>query len=155
MTICAPTSAQGSLAGSRSAQTLIFFPSTEMKSSPASILLGRLPRIESYLSRCASVAGLVKSFTATKSISVFPRVARKTLRPMRPKPLMPTLTAICLLLGLYEAKVQIESRSEAEICSSGRFHQTLDRTILDCAAEMKTRVSHFGTRPVLHSVETA
>src|ERR1700757_5072107 len=30
MTICAPTSAQGSLAGSRSAHTLIFLPSTEM-----------------------------------------------------------------------------------------------------------------------------
>ena len=30
----------------------------------------RLPRIESYLSRWASVAGLVKSLTATKSMSV-------------------------------------------------------------------------------------
>ena len=55
----------------------------------------RLPRIESYLSRWASVAGLVKSLTATKSISGLPRAARKTLRPMRPKPLIPTLTAMC------------------------------------------------------------
>jgi hypothetical protein len=38
-TICAPTEAQGSLAGSRSAQTLIFLPSTEMKSSPADLVL--------------------------------------------------------------------------------------------------------------------
>ena len=93
-TTCAPTSAQGSLAGSRSAHTLIFLPSTEIKSSPALISLGRLPRIESYLSRWASVAGLVKSLTATKSSSLLPSAARKTLRPMRPKPLIPTFTAI-------------------------------------------------------------
>jgi len=43
-TICAPTSAQGSLAGSRSAQTLIFLPSTEMKSSPAVISVLQIAR---------------------------------------------------------------------------------------------------------------
>src|SRR5580658_8444974 len=93
-TICAPTEAQSSLAGSRSDVTLIFLPSRVMKSSPWPISFFRLPRIESYLSRWASVAGLVKSFTATKSISELPRAARKTLRPMRPKPLIPTLTAM-------------------------------------------------------------
>lgn len=43
-TICAPTEAQSSLAGSRSAHTLIFLPSTVMKSSPALISFFRLPR---------------------------------------------------------------------------------------------------------------
>src|SRR5947209_13403233 len=34
------------------------------------------------------------SLTATKSMSESPSEARRTLRPMRPKPLMPTLIAI-------------------------------------------------------------
>src|SRR3984957_2502417 len=54
----------------------------------------RLPRMESDLSRWASVAGLVRSFTATNSISGLPSAARNTLRPIRPKPLMPPFTAI-------------------------------------------------------------
>src|SRR5580704_4950918 len=49
--------------------------------------------MESYLRRWARVAGVVRSLTATNSISGFPRALRKTLRPMRPKPLMPTFTA--------------------------------------------------------------
>ena len=47
------------------------------ESSPAMISFFRLPRIESYLSRCASVAGLVKSLTATNSISVLPKCGAK------------------------------------------------------------------------------
>src|SRR5271154_610108 len=92
-TIWAPTLAQLSLAGSRSAKTLIFLPSTEMKSSPWEISFLRLPRMESYLRRWARVAGVVRSLTATNSISGFPRALRKTLRPMRPQPLIPTFTA--------------------------------------------------------------
>src|SRR5277367_4156447 len=92
-TIWAPTEAQSSLAGSRSAKTLIFLPSTAMKSAPWEISCGRLPRMESYLRRWARVAGVVRSLTATNSISWLPIALRKTLRPMRPKPLMPTFTA--------------------------------------------------------------
>ena len=87
----APTVAQSSLAGSRSAKTLICLPSTVMESAPGVISCLRLPRMESYLSRWARVAGVVRSFTATNSMSGLPRALRKTLRPMRPKPLMPTL----------------------------------------------------------------
>ncbi len=36
------------------------------------MVLFRLPRIESYLSRCASVAGLVRSLTAAISMSLLP-----------------------------------------------------------------------------------
>src|ERR1700679_1284020 len=49
--------------------------------------------MESYLSRWARVAGVVRSFTATNSMFGLPRALRKTLRPMRPKPLIPTFTA--------------------------------------------------------------
>ena len=40
------------------------------------------------------MAALVRSFTATKSISLLPSAARMMLRPIRPNPLMPTFTAI-------------------------------------------------------------
>jgi hypothetical protein len=57
-------------------------------------LFGRLPRIESYLSRCARVLGSVRSLTATKSRFLSASAVRRTLRPMRPNPLMPTFTAM-------------------------------------------------------------
>src|SRR5258705_13132833 len=93
MTFCARTEAQSSLAGSRSAKSLICLSSMAMKSAPWVILFGRLPRMESYLRRWARVAGGGRSFTATNSMSGLPRALRNTLRPMRPKPLMPTFTA--------------------------------------------------------------
>lgn len=93
-TISAPVEAQSSFAGSRSANTLKVLPSTVIESSLAEMSLDRLPRMESCLSRWARIAGLVRSLTATNSISGLPRAARKTLRPMRPKPFMPTLTAM-------------------------------------------------------------
>src|SRR5579863_4250011 len=57
----------------------------------------KLPRIESYFSRWARVAVLVRSLTATNSMPESPSDERRRLRPMRPKPLMPTLIAIWLL----------------------------------------------------------
>ena len=55
------------------------------------------------------MAGVVRSFTATNSMSGLPRALRKTLRPMRPKPLDPTFTAamisvapVVLLRGVDE-----------------------------------------------------
>src|SRR6185437_12489329 len=97
MTISAPTEAQSSLAGSRSAKTLIVLPSTVSEFSVCETWLGRLPRMESYLRRWARVAGVVRSLTATNSMSLLPSALRKMLRPMRPKPLIPTFTAICVL----------------------------------------------------------
>ena len=53
------------------------------------------PRIESYLSRWASVLASVRSLTATKSMSAPAALAaRNRLRPMRPKPLIPTRTGM-------------------------------------------------------------
>src|ERR1700689_3817816 len=78
-----------------------------MQSGPAVILLGRLPRMESYFSRCASVFGSVRSLTATNSRLGSLSEVRSTLRPMRPKPLMPTLIAmISPFLGSYECYVR-------------------------------------------------
>src|SRR5690348_5143782 len=54
-TMSAPTLAQSIWAGSFTLNTLKARPSTEMESSVCVILCGRLPRIESYFSRCASV----------------------------------------------------------------------------------------------------
>src|SRR5262249_40432400 len=94
-TTSTPRSFHASCAGSRSDSTLNSSPSTEMMSPPFdSTFAWRFPSTESYFSRCASVAALVRSLTATKSIFLSPSAARMMLRPMRPNPLMPTLTAI-------------------------------------------------------------
>src|ERR1051326_9207151 len=94
ITTCAPTDSHGNLAGSFSANTLKVLSSTVMLSAPAETLLCRLPRTESYLRRWARVLGSVRSLTATNSRLGSLSEARRTLRPMRPKPLIPTLIAI-------------------------------------------------------------
>lgn len=95
MTTCAPTDAQSMFPGSRSAKILISLPSTTMPSPVASTVPGYGPSSESYLTRWASVFGSVRSLTATNSMSAPDALAaRKTLRPMRPKPLMPTRTVM-------------------------------------------------------------
>ena len=76
--------------------TLNASPSTVIPSPAASTFACRLPSTESYFSKCASVAALVRSFTATKSISLSLSAARMMLRPMRPNPLMPTRTFILI-----------------------------------------------------------
>jgi hypothetical protein len=91
ITTSAPRSPQGSLPGSRSAKTLNDCPPTEISSAVAFTSNGSRPRIESYLSRWARVALSVRSLAPTSWMSApEARTARKKLRPMRPKPLMPT-----------------------------------------------------------------
>ena len=91
MTISALTEAHGRFAGSRSAKTANVFPPTLMLSSVYVTSRPRRPKIESYLSRCASVALSVRSLIPTILIFGLVSAARKKLRPMRPKPLIPTL----------------------------------------------------------------
>src|SRR6059058_3343041 len=93
-TTSTPRSFHGSCAGSFCDSTLNSSPSTTIASCFASIVACRLPSTESYFSRCASVCALVRSLTATKSTFLSPSAARMMLRPMRPNPLMPTLTAM-------------------------------------------------------------
>ena len=91
MTTSTPSSPHGMAAGSRSASTLIVWPSTVMESAVWVTSALRRPRMVSYFSRWAVVAVSPRSLTATISMSApCSRAARKKLRPMRPKPLMPT-----------------------------------------------------------------
>ena len=67
-----------------------------MPSSATLIVVGQQPSTESYFSRWAIVSSEPRSLTATKSMSAPDCLAaRKKLRPMRPKPLMPTRTVMC------------------------------------------------------------
>ena len=72
------------------------FPLTTNPLSVAVMSSDKMPWIESYSRRCASVSGFVKSLIATKSISNagFCNAARKAFLPIRPKPLIPTLVDI-------------------------------------------------------------
>ena len=93
-TTSTPSDFQGSCAGSFTDSTWNSSLSTVILSPVAEMSALRLPRIESYLSRCASVVAFVRSLTATMSIPLSPMDARMMLRPMRPNPLIPTFTAI-------------------------------------------------------------
>ena len=93
ITTSTPRSRHGSLAGSRSARILIDLSPTRMLSPDTDTSSARVPRTVSYLSRCAIVAMSPRSFAATISIPRSPSTAlaaRQKLRPIRPKPLIPT-----------------------------------------------------------------
>src|SRR4051794_30924931 len=92
-TTSTPRSPQGSAAGSRSERTFMVDPAILMPSPSAATSSLSPPRMLSYFSRCARTSGLVRSLTATISMSwPLAAAARQKLRPMRPKPLMPTRT---------------------------------------------------------------
>ena len=94
-TTSTPSSPHGSAAGSRSESIFICSPPALMTPSPSDTSPGNGPSVESYFRRCAIVAASPRSLTATISTSAPSACcARKKFRPMRPKPLMPTRTAI-------------------------------------------------------------
>src|SRR5580693_6154577 len=91
-----PSSFHGSLAGSRSAETLIL-PWPTLIESPSTVTVpGKRPWTESKRSRCALVSTGPRSLIPTTSISLRPdsAMARSTLRPMRPNPLIATRIAM-------------------------------------------------------------
>src|SRR6185437_741955 len=91
-----PRSFQGSLPGSRSAVTLMA-PLPMLMVSPLTVTVpGKRPCTLSKRSRCALVSTGPRSLMPTTSMSVRPdsAMARKTLRPMRPNPLMATRTVM-------------------------------------------------------------
>src|SRR5690606_38824360 len=91
ITMSAPTSPHGSFAGSRSLNARTTLPATVISPPSAFTSYGSRPRMLSYLSRWAMVAGSPRSLNATTSTSASDSSsARKKLRPMRPRPLMPT-----------------------------------------------------------------
>src|SRR5215218_6102051 len=93
ITTSTPRSPQGSCAGSFCALASTRVPPTVIASSSKLTSSSSRPKVESYLSRWARVLLSVRSLTATISRSR-PLAARKKLRPMRPKPLMPTRTVM-------------------------------------------------------------
>ena len=89
-----PSSLQGSAAGSRSFSSFSSVSPTRMPPFEAATSSPSGPSTESYLRRCAIVFASPRSFTATISMSApCLRAARKKLRPIRPKPLMPNAYA--------------------------------------------------------------
>ncbi|CAB4585995.1 unannotated protein [freshwater metagenome] len=97
-TTSTPNLPQGILAGSRSALTAIVFPPTVIDVSVKVTALSRRPRIESYLSRWASVSLSVRSFIPTISKSApDSREALRKFLPILPKPLTPTFNMIILV----------------------------------------------------------
>ena len=70
MTYSTSSDFQGSWAGSFMARTLTVRPATRMVSPSAVTSSERLPRMESYFRRCASVGASVMSLTATNSSSL-------------------------------------------------------------------------------------
>ncbi len=103
ITTSTPSSRHGSLAGSRSARILIDLAPAWMVSPDTDTSCGRVPSTVSYLSRCAIVAMSPRSFAATISMPRSPSAAlaaRQKLRPIRPKPLIPTriVTVLNLLV---------------------------------------------------------
>src|SRR6266540_1052352 len=95
MTTSAPRSAHGSAPGSASAKTGISTPSTTRASPASSMVPGNAPYTVSCRSRCASVSRPIRSFRPAHSMSR-PRscAARKAARPVLPRPLIATRTAI-------------------------------------------------------------
>src|SRR4029079_11881164 len=141
MTTSAPRSPHGSAAGSRSASTLTSRPSMASVPSRTSTVPGKGPKTESYLSRCPSVPASVMSFTATISMSASDScAARNTLRPMRPKPLIPTrtdmkrsLSNVAIRCGAGQAIYRrISGAGWARVRSSAAAHRNpVDIPVLD------------------------
>src|SRR5665213_3018282 len=95
-----PSSFQGKVLGSRTAVTLIL-PLPRLIESPSTVTVpGKRPCTESKRSRWALVSTGPRSLMATTSISrrLASKMARRTLRPIRPNPLIATRTAIQSLL---------------------------------------------------------
>src|SRR5579859_6444872 len=96
MTTSTPRSPQGSAAGSFSAMIRISESPARMMLPSAVTSTSSLPSTVSYLSRCALVAGSVRSLAATISmplpcpLACAAWTARQKFRPIRPNPLMPT-----------------------------------------------------------------
>src|SRR3954453_1217762 len=148
ITTSAPRSPHGSCAGSFSASPLTSRPSIASAPSRTSTVPLKGPKTESYLSRCASVPASVMSLTPTISMSASDScAARNTLRPMRPKPLIPTRTDMKRSLSTGA------ERGSDRLLAAARRH-AVDVAVLDldevlvAAAELGREVLGDGDRAV-------
>src|SRR5687767_12957398 len=137
-TTSTPRSFHGNCAGSLMERTWKSSLFTVIRSPLAEMSAFKLPRIESYFSRCASVSAFVRSLTATKSKFASPIAARMMLRPMRPNPLIPTLIAISEFLqtpqtaDFNERLARWSNRGYIQRLAHVRGLQRLHRPVLHC-----------------------
>ena len=126
ITMSAFRSPQGKFAGSRSSNTLMVFPPTVMESDVYVTGRSRRPSMESYFKRCAKVALSVRSLIPTISKSApEAKEALKKLRPIRPKPLIPTRITIflpssyaCIIARSIFAQYQISLFESPQRCDA-------------------------------------
>src|ERR1700688_689904 len=98
-----------------------------MLSVSAATVPGNRPSTLSYLSRWASMSAVVMSLTATISSSGERSLAaRSTLRPMRPKPLMPTLTPMRGNLQCQVIRLPLGARSHPITAPTRRGDQAVE-----------------------------
>src|SRR5262245_6721052 len=152
-TTSTPRSFHGIGPGSRNDSTLNSSPSTAMLSLLASTREWRLPSTESYFSKCASVSALVRSLTATKSMFLSPSAARMMLRPIRPKPLIPTFTGMSVLQrrtpsNPFSRRAPASNSSEAARDDETSYTGMVRRT-LHSASRPLSRPRYTGTRRAL------
>ncbi len=94
MTTCTPSELQSSLAGSFSAKTRIFLPSTLMESSVAVDVVRQVAQDGVVLQKMGQRLGAGQVVDGYDVNFLSLSAVRRTLRPMRPNPLIPTLIAI-------------------------------------------------------------
>src|SRR3989338_3164757 len=97
---------------------------------------GNVPKVESYLNRCARVFVSVRSFTATNSISFEPNPDFIANFPILPKPFMPTFTAI-LLFSFFRDEVRFQLDINAQQIL--RRHIRRNRIYVESAAPFESR----------------
>jgi len=118
-TTSTPRLRQGSFAGSRSAVTAILPRPISIQLSPAVTSPGKRPCTLSYLSRWALVATGPRSLIATTSTSslLVSCAARRAIRPVRPKPLIATRTAMVLPpFGICRMRFDRAARRRIDLC---------------------------------------
>src|SRR5215469_4835054 len=110
-----------------------------MTSPSAATSTSSLPSTVSYFSRYALVAGLVRSFAATISMSLpcAAWTARQKFRPIRPNPLMPTRIVTVSSPHALRATRQVDPIERDPRHSGGGLYQSAFQQILvDTAFEV-------------------
>src|SRR5271163_4426999 len=155
-TTSTPRLRQGSCAGSRSAVTAILPRPISIQLSPAVTSPGKRPCTLSYLSRWALVATGPRSLIATTSTSshLLSCAARRAIRPVRPKPLIATRTAmVCSFNWNYHGRFDPPARQRIDLCHtiSAMFETTsLDADVSSAVARAPCdNILFFGAAPLI------
>src|SRR5258708_3507384 len=144
MTSSTPRSFHGSSAGSLWLRNFTERPSTLMASSGEDTAGPNVPRAVSCFKRCANVCASPMSFTATISKSGLSSLAaRKMLRPIRPKPLIPTFKVMWASSYSWRAKTLGPNPGGETPVKPGNDRRNVERS----------RVAPFGrleVEPAIH-----